>query len=159
MSKTIKKSQIAELLDIYADMVMRIAYQNMRNESDAEDVCQDVFLKLVEKERSFDDDNHIKAWLIRVTVNTCKDYLKSGWHSRTAEYNGNEYAYVDKNNDVLDEVMSLPAKYRNVIYLHYYEGYSVEEIGQILGKNKNTIKSWLRRGRTELKLNMLGGEL
>ena len=60
---------------------------------------------------------------------------------------------------MLGEVMSLPEKYRNVIYLHYYEGYSVEEIGEILGKNKNTIKTWLKRGRNELKLNILGGEL
>lgn len=158
MSKVIKKSDIAELLDMYADMVMRIAYQNMRTQTDAEDVCQDVFIKLVEKERTFDDDEHIKAWLIRVTVNTCKDYLKSAWHSKTAEYNGNEYAYVDKNNDILDEVMSLPVKYRNVIYLHYFEGYSVEEIGRILGKNANTVKTWLKRGRNELKISILGGE-
>ena len=155
----ITKQDIAELLDEYADMVLRIAYQNMKNMQDAEDVVQEVFFKLVEKERKFDSREHIKAWLIRVTVNVCKDYLKSAWHSKKAEYIGNEYEYVDKKDDLLGEVMSLPVKYRNVIYLHYYEGYSVEEIGEILGKNKNTIKTWLKRGRNELKLNILGGEL
>ena len=155
----VEKSMISELLDEYADMVIRIAYQNMKNYMDAEDVCQDVFIKLVEKERSFDSEEHIKAWLIRVTINVCKDYLKSGWFKKKAEYNGNEYGYLEARDDVLEEVMNLPVKYRNVIYLHYYEGYSVEEIGEIIGRNKNTVKTWLKRGRNELKLNITGGEI
>lgn len=159
MAVKITKSKIAELLDAYADMVVRIAYQNLRNNMDAEDVCQDVFVKLVEKDRVFESDEHIKAWLIRVTINRCKDYLKSGWFRKKAEYIGNEYAYVQSGNSVLEEVMNLPIKYRNVIYLHYYEGYSVEEIGNILNKNKNTVKTWLKRGRSELKENMTGGDV
>lgn len=159
MAVKITKSKIATLLDEYADMVVRIAYQNLRNNMDAEDVCQDVFVKLVEKDRVFESDEHIKAWLIRVTINRCKDYLKSGWFRKKAEYIGNEYAYIQAGNSVLEEVMNLPIKYRNVIYLHYYEGYSVEEIGNILNKNKNTVKTWLKRGRSELKENMTGGDV
>lgn len=159
MAVKITNKHIAQLLDEYADMVMRIAYQNLRNNMDAEDVCQDVFVKLVEKDRTFESKEHIKAWLIRVTINRCKDYMKSGWFSKKAEYIGNEYGYVQSGGSVLEEVMNLPIKYRNVIYLHYYEGYSVEEISDILNKNKNTIKTWLKRGRSELKMNMTGGEV
>ena len=174
-------NELTEVIERYADMILRIAYQNVKNMHDAEDVCQDVFLKLLEKDRDFENEEHLKAWLIRCTVNKSKDFLKSGWyrnlvHNVVMTYGDGEEKYetdcnvrdngkyeperiMNEESEVLEEVMALPLKYRSVIYLYYYEEYSVEEIAGILQKNRNTIKTWLSRGRKILEKNSKMQEL
>ena len=174
-------NELTEVIERYADMILRIAYQSVKNMHDAEDVCQDVFLKLLEKDRDFENEEHLKEWLIRCAVNKSKDFLKSGWyrnlvHNVVMTYGDGEEKYeadcnvrdngkyepeciMNEESEVLREVMALPLKYRSVIYLYYYEEYSVEEIAGILQKNRNTIKTWLSRGRKILEKNSKMKEL
>lgn len=140
----------------YSDMVIRIAYQNLKSMTDAEDIAQKVFLKLMTSRPDFESDTHEKAWVIRVTVNLCKDFLKSAWfRKRTALEDS--IPQNDKNNEVLDAVMRLPVKFRNVIYLHYYEDLTVAQIADILQQKENTVSSWLYRARNQLKKSLAGG--
>ncbi len=151
----------------YGRMVLRIAYQHTTNMSEAEDITQEVFLKLINAEKDFTNDEHIKAWLIRVTINLCKDYFKSSrFRSNIAytEENLTSECYVDHHprfgdHPVFVELKKLPAKYRNVMYLYYIEEYSVPEIAKILASNVNTVGSWLRRAKRKLKMNMEGEDI
>lgn len=147
-------------LDNYGDMIRRVTFVHLKNYSDVEDVFQDVFIKYSLREEKFESEDHEKAWLIRVAINQCKDLLKSFFRKKVSgldEVDMSAFAAKDEDRDVLDAVMRLPDKYRDVIYLHYYEGYKAKEIGQILGKRENTIYTWLSRGKTALK-EMLGGD-
>jgi len=134
----------------YADMVMRISYQYLKNRANAEDVTQDVFIKLIEHS-GFNDDGHVKAWLIRVTINQCKDLRKSFWQRKTEPLSEEWPGMEPDQLNVLDELWKLTPDYRNVIYLHYYEGYTIAEIANMLDRNENTVGSWLRRAREKLK--------
>ncbi len=166
MSNVVNKENLSFILDTYADMVMRIAYQNVKNRTEAEDICQDVFLKIIERERSFENEEHIKAFIIRITLNRCRDYLKSGWFRKRVHENeafilentvrdtGISHGISPENGQearLLESVMELPVNYRNVIYLYYYEGYSVKEISIILHRKEGTIKTWMARAREQLK--------
>lgn len=140
----------------FADTVYRVAIHNTGNASDAEDVSQEVFMKLLNNSKSFKDSEHLKAWLIRVTINLCHDRQRK----IKAESLLNEPVYdepVSYENNVLEAVKSLPENYRNTIYLHYYEGYTAKEIGKILGAKEGTVLSWLSRGRDELRKVITGG--
>lgn len=141
-------------------MVRRICLCHLKNRADTEDVFQTVFLKYLLYEGDFQDAGHEKAWLIRVTVNACKDQLRSLFRRRTVSLEELEgkAVFLPRQCRVLDAVLALPEKYRDVIYLHYYEGYSAAEIGGLLGKKENTVYSLLSRGRTMLK-ERLGGDL
>lgn len=156
-----KSEQEAGLaIEKYADMVRRICVVHLKNYHDAEDVFQDVFLKYILYEKTFESDVHEKAWLIRVTINACKDNLKSFFKKKvTSIYElVQEPSYIDETSfDTLEAVLQLPQKYRNVIYLFYFEGYTAVEIAGILGRKENTIYTWLSRGREQLK-SALGGE-
>lgn len=134
----------------YLDTVLRIAYQNTQNQADAEDVAQEVFIKLM-KQPKFNDEGHLKAWLIRVTVNQCKDLKKSFWHRNTVAISDDRQAPEAPDQEVWHELWKLPKDHRNVIYLYYYEEYTVPEIAEILGRKVNTVSSWLTRGRKRLK--------
>nr|WP_255575686.1 sigma-70 family RNA polymerase sigma factor [Caproiciproducens faecalis] len=140
----------------YSDMVVRIAFQNVKSRAEAEDIAQEVFLRLFTRRPDFEDDEHEKAWMIRVTVNLCKDYLKSSWFRKRADL-GDNLLSRDGNGEVLDAVMRLPVKFRNVIYLHYYEDMSVTEIASVLQQKENTVSSWLHRARKQLKVTLTGG--
>ena len=148
-------------MDLYADMVRRICFVHMKNHADVEDVFQEVFLKYILYDKQFYSDAHEKAWLIRVAVNACKDMLKSFFRRKTdfIEDAGQAYVYnFDQGErEVLDAVFRLPDKYRDVIYLFYYEGYSAVEIAGILKKKVNTVYTWLDRAKKMLK-GQLGGE-
>lgn len=138
----------------YTDMVYRVATHNTPSQEDAEDITQEVFVKLVEKTRSFKDPEHLKAWLIRVTINLCHSLYRS---SKQHEILDDRIpAPEDNDQSVLDYVKALPENYRNAIYLHYYEGYSAAEIADILNSKQNTVLSWLSRGREILK-GQIGG--
>ena len=131
-------------VEAYADMVQRICFYHLKNKADTEDIFQNVFLKYMLSDMEFQDEEHKKAWIIRVAVNACKDFLKSFFRQRTVPLDAmNETAVypLDGEKEVFEAVLTLPGKYKDVIYLHYFEGYSAAEISTILGKKENTIYS------------------
>ncbi|NME83343.1 sigma-70 family RNA polymerase sigma factor [Clostridium sp. SM-530-WT-3G] len=138
-------------LDCYGDMILRLAYSYMKNIHDAEDIVQDVFVQLMKNIDKFESNEHKKSWLITVTRNLCKNKLKSSWFKKRDELVEMPYYDKYKNNDVLDTVMKLPLKYREVIHLFYYEDYSTAQIAEIVGKKESTVRSLLHRGRNILK--------
>lgn len=152
--------EVDRAIELYADMIRRLCMVHLKNYSDTEDIFQTVFLKYVLSSVIFENEEHEKAWFIRVTVNACKDLLKSFFRSRTVsidELVNEPEALEVYNTEVLEAVLSLPYKYKNVVYLYYYEGYSAVEISRILGKNVNTVYTLLTRSKRLLK-EMLGGE-
>lgn len=155
MDRTDSRGEAEALLDRYADMVLRIALHNVGIPADAEDVAQEVFLKRITAKRAFDSIEHEKAWMIRVTVNQCRDFLRAA-HRRDVALDENVPCKAP-DTEVLDAVLRLPADFRNVIYLHYYEGLSVAEIARILRRRENTVSSRLHRAREALKSSLTGG--
>ena len=148
-------------IDQYADTIARLCMVYLKNPADSEDISQTVFLKYALCDTVFESEEHKKAWLIRVTVNACRDLLKSFFHSRTVSLDTLQQCpaeATDSSREVLEAVLALPKQYREVIYLHFYEGYTAPEIGQLLKKNTNTIYTLLRRAKEILKVS-LGGEL
>ena len=143
--------QAEKIISQHADMIYRIALNNLKNTSDAEDIFQEVCLSLLTKNAPLYDDVHIKNWLIRVTINKCKNFSKSHWQSKTEALNLSAENRIWTPNPIPKLVYSLPQKYRNIIYLYYYEEYTVAEIAEILSENKNTINSRLQRARKKLK--------
>ena len=144
----------------YADTVRRICIVHLKNHADTEDIFQTVFLKYVLSSVSFENEEHEKAWFIRVTVNACKDLLKSFFRSRTVfldEIIEKPSEMPQDNREVLEAVLELPEKYRDVVYLYYYEEYTAPEIGRILEKKENTVYTLLKRARKILK-DKLGGD-
>ena len=140
----------------FTDTVYRVALHNTANFSDAEDVTQEAFIKLFETNKAFRDSEHLKAWLIRVTINLCRDKKKKSSRETLVE-NIFPNKPNEEKTDVLEAVKALPEKYRNTIYLHYYEGYTAKEIGKILDAKENTVLSWLSRGRDALRKELDGG--
>lgn len=140
----------------FTDTVYRIALHNTSNFSDAEDVTQEVFVKLLETNRAFSDSEHLKAWLIRVTINLCRDKMKKASRETLVE-DALPLKTNEERSDVLEAVKALPENYRNAIYLHYYEGYTAKEIGKILDAKESTVLSWLSRGREALRKELDGG--
>lgn len=153
------EQEVNRAVEKYADTVFRICILHLKNKNDAEDIFQEVFLKFALNDKEFENANHEKAWIIRVTINACKDLIKSFFRSRTISIDELICVADEEKEDlsyVLEAVLKLPVKYRNAIYLHYYEGYSALEIGEILGKNENTVYSILSRGRSMLKESLEG---
>lgn len=149
---------ISNIVDKYSDMVLRLALTYLKNMSDAQDVCQNVFIKIFEQNKTFTDSEHEKAWIIRVTINACKDILKSPWEKRLLSINEAILPIKDKkNNEVVSLVLELPVKYRSVIYLYYFESYSTQEIAKLLNRNDATVRTQLKRARKLLKNKMIGG--
>ncbi len=136
----------------WGDMVWRLALARTADKSDAEDVFQEVFLRFFRHEDELESDEHRKAWLIRCTINRAKSVLSAPWRRRTAPLETAEQVGVeDDYREVYAAVLSLPAKYRTVIHLHYYAGASGEEIASALGAARGTVKSRLSRGRALLR--------
>lgn len=146
-------------LDNYADMVQRICFCHLKNEADTEDIFQEVFLKYMTYKGEFSSREHEKAWMIRVTINACKDVLKKFFRKNVVSIDTIPETYKEEADysDIRQAVLELPEKYRDVIYLHYYEQYSAPEIARILGAKENTVYSILSRGRDMLKTR-LGGD-
>lgn len=156
------EQEVNRAIDLYADSVKRICVLHLKNASDTEDIFQEVFLKYALSSVSFESEEHEKAWLIRVTINQCKDLLKSiirrqkAWNtSIAAECPEQKEDY----GDVLEAVVSLPQKYKDVVYLYFYEGYSAVEIGKMLGKNVNTVYTLLARAKNKLREKLGGYEI
>lgn len=144
-------NQVERIVEEYSDMVLRVAFTYMKNIADAEDITQEVFLKLVKNLPFFENDKHKKVWIIRVTINLCKNRLKSVWFSRTVPIYDSTIKFSNEEKFVLDAVLELSLKYRRVILLYYYEGYSIKEISNILGIKEATISSQFQRARSQLK--------
>jgi RNA polymerase sigma-70 factor (ECF subfamily) len=137
----------------YQDMVYRIAYAYCKNTADAEDITQDVFVRFIKNAACFTEEEHIKAWLIRAVINASKNLLRSAWRRKIAPLTESEPAPTEDvpNVDVYNAVMSLAEKYRTVILLYYYEGYSVKETARILKRTETAVQTQLQRARLMLK--------
>ncbi len=143
-----------EIVDRYSNMVYRIAFANVHVKTDADDIFQEVFLLYFKKNLSFESEEHRRNWLINVTLKYCKKVHSSSWYKKVdlsdefpqlrSELNDNEY-------ELYAAVQSLPRKYRNPIYLYYYEGFSLEEISNMLEIKPSTVRSQMKRGREKLK--------
>lgn len=145
-------TSMEEMIDVYGDCVYRVILQHMQQEADAQDVLQDVFMKLMKNKPFFENAQKEKAWVLRVAINTCKDRWKYERLRKHEElFEAFEQEHKEESFEVLPYVMKLPQKYRDVIYLHYYEDYSVKEIAKILQKKETTVLTWLRRARKKLK--------
>lgn len=141
----------------YTKTVVSISFTYTKNSCDAEDITQEVFLTLLKEEKEFESDEHLKAWLLRITINRCKNFLRSSWITKRTCM-PDDLSYMPKNEqDLINIVLSLDKRYRIPIHLFYYEGYSIKEIAEILGEKSSTIGSRLERGRKKLKI-LLGGD-
>lgn len=142
---------IEEIVSTYARLVAKIAFTYVGSTAEAEDIAQEVFLKLLQKPPAFSSAEHVKAWLMRVTANQARDYLKSSRYRRQSPL-PDDLSYLPREeNEVLQAILAMDMKYRIVLYLHYCEGYSIREIAQLLRKNAATIGSQLSRGRLLLQ--------
>ena len=151
------EEEVSRAIDRYADTVRRICMVHLKNYADTEDIFQNVFLKYALSSDTFVNEEHEKAWIIKVTVNACRDLIKSFFRSRTvslAELINEPVMVEEAQKEILEMVLNLPDKYKDIVYLYYYEGYSAVEIGRILGKNVNTIYTFLSRARKILKERM-----
>lgn len=154
------EQEVNRAVEQYADMVRRLCMIHLKNHADTEDIFQTVFLKYALSSVLFESAEHEKAWILRVTVNACKDLLKSFFRSRTVSLDDimEQPAVMPQDHrEVLEAVLSLPVKYKDAVYLHYYEGYTAPEISRILGKNVNTVYTILNRSKQLLR-EKLGGE-
>ena len=140
-------------VDLYGNRLFRTAYTITKQLEDAEDVVQDVLVQYhVQSTRQFESEDHLKAWLLRVTINKAKNLTRSFWNRSREDLSEEMFSFEEpKDQDLFEAVMALPEKYRITIHLYYYEGYSVKEIGNMLKRPDNTIKSYLNRGRQTLK--------
>jgi RNA polymerase sigma-70 factor (ECF subfamily) len=142
-------------IETHGNTVYKICRLYLKKNADIEDIFQKVFLKLIQKKPSFRNDDHEHAWFIKVTVNTCKDFLKSYWNKHMVSINEVDFATEDiELSEVFEAVFCLEHKYKIVIYMYYYEGYSTSEISKILKVNEATIRTRLKRAREKLKTKL-----
>lgn len=146
-----------EIIRKYFDMVYRLALSQTRSVSYAEDVVQEVFLRFIRKENTLKTDEHIKAWLIRVTINCSKSVFETSWFRKTVPLEDEIAFDIPEKSDVYFAVQDLPPKYRAAIHLFYYEDMSIKEISESLRVKESTVKSRLRRGREMLRNKLKGG--
>lgn len=150
--KTFAGLRVHDIVQTYSDTLIRIAVQQTKNMSEAEDIVQEVYMTLMRQKKPFDSEAHLKAWLIKVTFNKCKDYFKSSRIKNTVPIT-EEMTFIAKEEQiVLPEIFELNHQERAIVYLHYYEGYTTEEIANLLEMKINTVGSKLRRVRMKLKI-------
>lgn len=153
------EEEVSRAIDTYADLVRRLCLVRLKSREDTEDIFQTVFLKYLQHTKPFESAEHEKAWFIQVTLNACRDLLRFWARRPTVPLEELTAQAVPESEDrgVLEAVLSLPQKYRDTVYLHYYEGYSAPEIGALLGRNTNTVYTLLNRARAILR-EKLGGD-
>jgi RNA polymerase sigma factor (sigma-70 family) len=155
------EQETREAVRKYSDMIRRICMVHLKSYHDTEDIFQTVFLKYVLASDEFASEEHEKAWFIRVTINACRDLLRNFFRSRTVSIEEVEELAGEtgtaEDSRVREEVLLLPDKYKDAVYLHYFEGYSAAEIAKLLGKKENTVYSLLSRGRDILSVKLGGG--
>ena len=147
------EQDFTQAVETHLDMVYRIALNALRVPADAEDAAQEVMLRLWRTETAFESGDHLRYWLARVSVHVCRDLATSAWRRRTVSLeNCREPAFsTPERENLFHAVMALPGKYRLPLYLYYYEGYAVAEVGELLGLNPSTVQTRLARGREKLK--------
>lgn len=153
------ESEARRLVDTYADLILRLSFTYLKSTQDAEDVCQTVFLKLLRSARAFESPEHEKAWIVRTTSNACKDLLRNAFRRTSVALDAAADAPAPETaapDSVLRQVMALPQNYREAIYLHYYEGYSVREIAELTGRSEAAVAAHLSRGRNKLRTYLEG---
>lgn len=145
-------SELIKYTEMYREMLFRLAYSATLNRADSEDIVQEAFIRLYMSKKKIDSET-AKAWLIRVTVNLCKNRNKLYWNRQRSEIDENAVNedISDVNIALRDALKKLPQNYRTVIYLHYYAGYQVSEIGKLLGLSITAVTTRLQRGREKLK--------
>ena len=144
------------VVQTYSPMLLRIAYLYLRNTVDAEDIAQEVLLSYWEKEPAFQNEAARKSWLYKTAANRCRDQLRSQWFKKRGEFPPEPSYLPSEESGLLEAMLKLETKYRIPLHLHYYEGYSLKEIGQILHLRPATVGTRLHRGK-ELLRTMLGG--
>ena len=161
-----KREEMEKIITEYGDMVYRMAYIQVKNRDIADDIYQEVWMKLIRQKNYIEPGEHLKAWLLRMTINCCKDYWKSAWVQKiVGSVEAENEAGLELSQENEDErgitecVQRLPQKYRTVIHLYYYEDYSQKEIANMLGMKENTVASLLKRGRERLKKMLEKGEV
>lgn len=151
------EKEVRHAIHLYGDTVRRVCMVYLKNPTDTEDIFQNVFIKYATHSPDFESLEHEKAWIIRVTINECKDFLKSFYKRnifptrQSILINQQTTTVPQEHRGVLEAVLKLPKRYREIIYLFYYEEYTAVEIAEILNKNVNTIYTRLARGRDTLR--------
>ncbi len=141
------------LLEMYSGMIYRIAFSRVQNKADAEDITQDVFLKYIKADKKFKDEEHRKAWLLRVAINRTNDFVKSAYYRSRVPFEEvpDAAVHIEEKSEVYYAVQSLPEKYRLAVHLFYYENISVAEISRLTKTKESTVKSQLSRARDMLR--------
>ncbi|MBQ3264381.1 MAG: RNA polymerase sigma factor [Ruminococcus sp.] len=146
------RARVELLVERYSNMIFRLAYQNTGSLTDAEDIFGDVCLAMLTKKAPLYDEEHIRNWLVRVTLNKCRNLTASSARRLNVSLSAASSMASPVHEDILSEVMSLPPKYRTVLYLHYYEGYSIAEVADLMHAKPATVGTWLSRARKRLKI-------
>lgn len=152
-----KTEEIKDTIEKYSDLVYKIAVTRTGDIDNAEDIFQEVFIKYSQKLPQFENEEHKKAWLIRVTINLSKNLHNQAYNRKTIPLDESIKFETQEEENIFSIVNQLPQNYKTVIYLFYYEGYKVKEISQIMKKREGTIKTWLSRARENLKQKIKGG--
>ena len=155
------KLPVEELVERYYYSLYRIAFQITKSREDAEDVAQDAFMIYFKTNKQFEDEEHIRAWLFRVTINCAKNIVSSFWHRNRESFDEFRLELVfeqDEDSVLFDAVMKLPKKYRIVIHLYYFEDYSIRNISEILRSKEGTVKSQLSRARKMIEATLVHGK-
>ena len=152
------KERLEQIFRDYYQLIYRVAFSQVKNHADAEDITQEVFLKIIRHDMRYQSMEHERAWIVRVTINLWRDLLNSKWHKTSVSMDevseaqrGSCENFTEIQDDMMWAVLQLPEKYRNCLYLFYYEDYSIKEIAQSLEMPENTVKTNLKRGRQALK--------
>lgn len=148
-----RPSDIENTVEKYSNMLFKLCFTMLRNNTDAEDAVSEVFVKYLTNKKAFDDEEHKKAWLIRVAANTCKDMLrfyKIRNHINLDDISA--YCKTDNDTNIVTDLLKLPVKYRTVLYLYYIEGYKTAEISEMLSVSGAAVRKRLQYGREMLKL-------
>jgi len=162
MTKSLLRTnkEIAEIYKRHMTTVYRVCFAYMKNPSDTEDAVQDTFYKMMKCGAAFESEKHEKAWLIRIATNVCKNSVKH-WFRKGVDLMDYENLLSTEDieiDDTFEVVMRLPDKYKTVVYLYYYEGYTTPEISNIIQKPQSTIRNYLYEARGILK-EQLGGDI
>lgn len=165
--ESMSEERLTQLIEQYGNTILRTAYLYLHDKQRAEDACQEVFIKLFKENRTFESANHEKAFILRVTINHCKDQLKSFWQRRIVLDDTKEpEPEADIANTVADNearralyhcVLALPEEFKSVVLLYYYEGMNTREIAEVLGVPDSTVRSRLKRARERLLHKLKGG--
>ncbi|MCX7694687.1 MAG: sigma-70 family RNA polymerase sigma factor [Caloramator sp.] len=167
ISRQDRNAEIETLIDEYGDDVLRLCFIYTKDYSQAEDLFQEVFIKIYKNIDKFRQDSDVYTWITRIAINTCKDYLKSAWIKRNIlfwdvkteekETVENDVIKEIERDYILEAVLKLPEKYRVVVYLYYYKGFTTADMSQILNTKESTIRSRLMRAREILRSNLKEG--